>query len=181
MRTTLAFWRGLRLDVVDYLTPIDDEIGATSAIDPDAIGLYTPSSTLLAICAGQLIGDANVVAALNIDRAQPIVVAAAFAANLLWMTPATTPAATRRRELAATTTVHPYAVSIEAPRLTANACCFGRLLHKYRVAPGHLAACVAIVVAGAVRAASLCMYRWCDGRQRKTGDHGDCGVEQNPA
>ena len=165
------------------ITSIDDEVGTASPIDPDAVGLHTPASALLATSAGELIGHANIVTALKIDRAQPIIIAAAFTANALRLTSTATPAApASRRELAAATSVYPDAVAIEAPRLAANASCLGRLLHEYRVAPRHLAARETIVVAGTVRrTASLCVYRRRYGRQCKTRDYTNCRIQQNLA
>jgi hypothetical protein len=139
---------------------IHHELGAATAIDPYAGTVPTPAAALGAACTRQLPNHLDLAVTTDIDlahlvtlsmagtrqtdppiptrvRAPAIIPSTVPRATAIIGTVAAGPVVTRLHEQAATTTIHPQALSIHAPTLAAYASALGLLLRQIRITPWH--------------------------------------------
>src|SRR6185312_2873435 len=131
------------------------ELAAATALHPYAVGIAAPGAALDAGRVGHLSRQHGVAprhlaagAAVVVAGAVDLLAAAVVAAVV---TVAATPAVGARvTEVAAAAALDPHAVGIAAPGLALDAGRLGHLPGQHRIAPRHLAARAARVVAGAI-------------------------------
>lgn len=159
---------------------IDRENAAATLIYPHATAIPAPRAPFDACRIGRLLPQIYPAAAANIDLAEITLILRAAAGDLETVVPIrprvpATAAITRARtatsghETPGATTINPQSAAINTPVAAANTLRVGQLTDDACIAPGHVAAGIGVVAAGAIHGITitLCTH----GRNRHEKKH----------